>query len=93
MGYNQAIANLQWHHVALVKKADQYGLYIDGVQVGYLQTSETLVLDGDLYIGSRGPSDYWLGWIDELRIYRGDPFDAAPQPDNSDTIVVPTTAH
>jgi hypothetical protein len=81
-----------WHHIALVKKADEYGFYVNGTQVAYIQNTSTINLTEPLYIG-RNPANevhYFDGYIDELRIQKSNYFNASPNSEESDTITVPT---
>jgi len=89
--YGGEITDTNWHHIALVKVGDEYGIYVDGTQVGYVQDTSTATFTGDLHIGSNetGGSNF-DGWIDGLRIYKGNPFSASPNSTPNDTITVPT---
>ena len=89
------IADTNWHHLALCKIADEYGLYKDGTQVGYTQDNSTDNFTGGLYLGERGTTagGWYDGSIDELRIMKGNPFGAAPDNGLTDTITVPTAAY
>ena len=81
-----------WHHYALVKKVDEYGSYVDGTQVSYLQDTSTDSFSGGIRIAelSTNPFD---GNLDEIRIYQGNPFSASPNVGLSDTISVPVQQH
>jgi len=88
------ITDTDWHHIALVKVADEYAIYIDGDQESYTQDSSTTNLSGSLYIGAHGaPTQYFDGYIDELRIIKSNVFSATPVSGKTDTITVPTTRH
>ena len=80
----------QWHHIAVCKVESNWGLYLDGSQVGYQQVTDEIFLDGPLGIGCENHVGNFDGWIDELRVYKGNPFKAAPHPENSDAITLPT---
>ena len=83
-----------WHHIALCKVADEYGIYKDGVQVAYDQNSWVDTFSGLLEIGRRGDGDAYLdGHIDEIRIQHSNYFGAAPNATPDDTITEPTSAH
>lgn len=89
-----AIADTEWHHVALVKIADKVGIYKDGAQVVYKQITLTGAFASVLYIGQNGNSaNYYQGYIDELRVINGNPFTASPNSGLTDTISVPTSEH
>jgi hypothetical protein len=90
-GYGGTLSNSIWHHVAFCKVADEYAIYIDGVQVNYIQDSDTLNLSAPVYVGSRGGTSGFLdGQMDELRIQKSNLFGATPVVGLSDTITVPT---
>jgi len=90
-GYGGEITDTNWHHVAFIKKGDEYGIYLDGTQVVYLQDTSTGVIDGDLFIGQRGDdSCYFDGHIDQVRIIKKNIFGAAPVAGLTDTITEPT---
>ena len=90
-GWGAEIEDSLWHHVALCRVANEYGLYIDGEQVVYHLDSDLATFAGSLYISAQGnPSYYFDGSIDELRIDKSNHFGAAPNVGLTDTIVVPT---
>lgn len=91
------ITDTDWHWIVLAKVGDEYGLYIDGIQSGYVQTANTININGSLRIGgggigSGGPLE---GYIDGVRIYNGNPFSAAPNntPDDDISGSIPTSEH
>jgi hypothetical protein len=88
------IADTDWHHVAMCKVGNEYGLYLDGTQTAYISDSDTDTFAGELMIGAQsGGADPHDGYIDDIRIYHGNPFSAAPNGTPDDTITTPTTAH
>ena len=88
------ISDSNWHHIALCKVGQAYGLYLDGTQVAYASSSSTDTFSGSLYIGqSAAGSAYVDGWLDELRIINANPYSASPNVGKTDTITVPTSAH
>jgi len=90
--YGGIISDTDWHHVALVKVNTEYGTYLDGVQVFFVDDASTDTLAGVLTVGERG-GNMTNGFIDEARIYDGNPFSGAPNVGLTDTITVPTTQH
>jgi hypothetical protein len=74
----------RWHHYAMIKVADEFGLYIDGNQIDYeLATSAVDVdanADANLELGRRPADDliYFNGEMESVRIYDGNPFSGAP---------------
>ena len=88
------ITDTNWHHIALCRVADEYGLYLDGAQIGYTQDASLDTLTGSLYVGANGaPASYFDGWIDELRIDKHNHFGAAPNVGKTDTITEPTAEY
>jgi len=93
-GYGGTVDAGLWHHLALVKVADEYAIYIDGQQVNYVQDSDTDTFSGLFYIGQKGNSTEWVdGFMSEIRYYVGNPFSASPTSGETDTITVPTSPH
>jgi len=92
IGFNtaaSAIADTNWHHVALCKVADEYGIYVDGTQKGYVQDNSTQTITGSLYIGRFFNILSYDGWMDELRVQHSNYFGAAPVVGLTDTITPP----
>jgi hypothetical protein len=87
------ITDSLWHHIAFCKVGTEYGIYVDGVQVGFTTDSDTFTLAGPLTIGrySLGGS-YFDGNLDELRITHDNIFDASPNSSKSDVIALPEPA-
>jgi len=85
------ITDTNWHHVAICKVDDWYGLYVDGVStVNSQETNDNDTFAGLLYIGASGAgSAYFDGWMDSIRITKANLFSADPT-DGGDTITVPT---
>lgn len=88
-GYGGEITDTNWHHLAMCKVGNEYGIYKDGVQVGHVSDSDTDTFAGSLYVGSSGTVFYFYGNIDELRISKYNCFNAAPVEGLTDTITVP----
>ena len=84
------ITDDNWHHVSWIKVSDEYGIYVDGTQVNYVQMSTTGNLSGNLYIGGDQNGGQFDGWLDEIRIQHSNIFSAAPNSGKTDTITVPT---
>ena len=93
------ITDTNWHHFAMCKVADEYGIYGDVTQVGYVQDSRTDTFTGLLYIGQFGGGNggehtfYFDGHLDEVRIQHSNYFSAAPVSGLSDTITEPTVEY
>lgn len=85
----------RWHHVAMIKTGSLFGHYVDGQQIGYQSNSNQVNFSGLLYIGRSGypVSDFFDGWMCDLRIEKGNPFSASPNSGKTDTITVPTSPH
>ncbi|MCA9406726.1 MAG: LamG domain-containing protein [Candidatus Omnitrophica bacterium] len=87
------IEDSNWHHVAMCKVGNKYGLYKDGQQIHYEQESGTIDLSGPLYIGKRADNlQYFDGHIDDIRIIQSNVYGANPSSDLSDEIDLPTAA-
>ncbi len=89
--YGGEIIDTNWHHIALCKVGNNYGLYKDGVQFQYVSYATIYSFAGLLYIGNLGPGQtlYFNGHLDEIRIVQGNPFGAAPVVGLTDKITVP----
>jgi len=88
------IEDTSWHHLAVIKKGNKWGLYLDGTQIGYDEGAGTDIFAGHLYIGQQGDSSDWFdGNIDHVRIIKSNIFSADPNSTPDDTITVPTAAY
>lgn len=90
------ITDQDWHHVAICKVGDDWGLYVDGDQVAF-ETYDSSGFDVDsqlfvagYWVGMGGDSFY--GWMDHMRMEAGNTFSAAPVVGLTDTITIPTAA-
>jgi len=82
-----------WHHVVGVKKGNEYGIYLDGLQVGHGISNTTVTFNAPLNIGSMpgyNINGLCEGHMDELRIQHSNAFLASPNSGKTDTIIVPT---
>ena len=83
-----------WHHIALVKVANKLGVYVDGTQIIYTTFSTTKDFAAPLIIGSQdGGSDFFNGYMDEVRWSNSNVFNADPNSTPDDTITVPAAAY
>lgn len=81
-----------WHHICLVKKGTDLGLYIDGNQEGFGTLSFNVDFTGNLYVGTRdGSNSFAKGHLDDIRIQKSNFFNASPNVGLTDTINIPTT--
>ena len=81
-----------WHYVTLCKVGSTWGIYIDGIQVGYASDNSTDTYSGVLSIGAQNtPNNYFEGYIDDVIIQKSNIFSAAPVSGLTDTITVPTS--
>lgn len=93
-GSGGEITDNDWHHMAFIRVANEYAIYVDGTQVVYVQDSDTDVFAGVLYLGQNGLGNlYFDGYMDEIRIQKANFFSASPNVGLTDTITVPTSAH
>ena len=87
------ITDTDWHHVALCKVANEYGVYKDGTIVAYGTTNDTDTFTGNMVFGGETSAlNFISGNIDEIAIVQSNVFTAAPDVGLSDTITVPTAA-
>ena len=94
-GYISEISDSNWHHLAVIKIADDVGIYKDGTQVGYVDVSgagATGTLAGSFFVGYATYSGM-NGNIDEFRVQNSDYFGATPNSTPDDSITVPTVAY
>jgi len=78
-----------WHHYAIIKSGTDVGLYVDGVQKGYMsQGARDLNTISNLAIGKsqNNGSDCY---IDELEITQTNTFSASPNGSLTDSITLP----
>jgi Concanavalin A-like lectin/glucanases superfamily len=70
-----AVADGNWHHVAVTRSGSSIKLFVDGVQSGSTYTSSATFADGatnGMYIGSLGGvGGYFVGNISSLRVVKG----------------------
>jgi hypothetical protein len=73
------ITDTNWHHLCLVKNLNDYGIYIDGIQTGYVNDASTDTYTGLLRIGDwDGASLYFDGYMEDIRISHTNVFNATP---------------
>jgi len=86
-----------WHHVALIIKGSDLGIYINGNQEAYVSRTVTGTFAVDLNIGRLHiPSvltRYTNASIDEFRVQKSNYFLASPNSGKTDTITVPTAEY
>jgi len=86
------ITDTDWHHVAMVKIGSEYGIFVDGDQVGYVDDASTDTFASLLYMGDSGSnSTDWLdGQMDDILITHDNYYSATIESDNSGSFVLPT---
>ena len=70
--YSGATNDTDWHHVVGVVDNDTGYLYVDGVKQAAEETVKLLDTGSFAYIGkhySNETARYWIGTIDDFRIY------------------------
>ena len=87
------ISDNDWHHILLIKKAQLYGVYVDGTQISYGTSASTDTYTGALYVGLEGTATDTNGYIDEVRVQHSNYFGGTPNDVPDDAIVVPTEAY
>jgi len=89
---NTTLSNDTWYHFALVKIGTDYGLYVNGIQGGYMSDSSTETLAAVLNIGRKGDNtQFFNGCLDGMRISKANVFGATPVAGLTDTLTPPTT--
>ena len=77
--YAGAIADITWTHIAVIFNGAIVGLYVNGVQVAYDGTWNTLSLTGSLFVGQDADGgNFWDGRMQDLFIAYNNPFNATP---------------
>ena len=68
-----------WQHVAMVKSGANYGIYVNGIQLGYAYEADTDTFTGSLIVGRYGGgSGYFNGYMEQVQITRGNKFGIVP---------------
>ena len=94
-----SISDSTWHHIALIKIANDtdssaIGLYLDATQIGYVAQTSVKVgnISGLLYLGQKGDgSGYLGGYMDGVRVHKNDLFTTVPTVGITDTFTLPVT--
>ena len=94
INWGTEITDTNWHHVALCKVGNEYGLYVGGTQSAYVNDASMDTFTGPLYIGATkflgSFVDYFQGHMDDFWISHDNFFGAAPNGTPDNTITVPT---
>jgi hypothetical protein len=65
--FGVAIQNV-WQHIAIVRSGNTFYCFLNGVLGATITNSSALApLPGRFTVGASGPSQYWNGYIDEVR--------------------------
>ncbi len=72
------ITDTSWHHIALCKAGNYYGIYKDGVQICYALDSDTDTLAGELQIGAFEGANFYQGSMDEIHLAHTNQLGANP---------------
>jgi hypothetical protein len=88
-----AINDNNWHHIVVSKNpSNEYGIYVDGIQLAYLQDNSVKTCYGYVYIGQQGSGlSHSDVYIDELAIIHSNLYGCNPTVGLGDSIVIPTT--
>lgn len=74
-----------FHHIMVCKVDNDYGIYLDGVQVASTNDSDTDTFTGQLHIGQESEHSYFFdGTIDDARVYNGNPYSCNPASGSDD---------
>jgi len=89
------ITDTNLHHIALIIKNGEVGLYLDGIQTAYDTFSGVVDMSTrPLVIGDyEGGGNEFKGSMDEFHIANENTFSASPNVGLTDTIVVPTAPY
>jgi len=62
----------KWNHIAIVINGSTLTLYVNGVRKGQITSSSYsgLTAFGDLPFGNTGDNQWWIGGLDEIRVWR-----------------------
>ena len=62
----------KWNHIAIVINGNVLTLYVNGTRKGQITSKSFsgLVAFGDLTFGNTGDNQWWLGGLDEIRVWR-----------------------
>lgn len=61
-----------WYHIALVRNSNLFKVYLNGIEeISVTSSSSLFNADGTLRIGSGNGGNYFIGYIDEIRISKG----------------------
>jgi hypothetical protein len=85
-----SVNNLQayaWNHVAFVRSGNNFALFINGIREGTASSASSAPDTGaTVYIGTLDSSEFWLGYISNLRAIKG----VAVYDPTQTTVPVPT---
>jgi len=88
------IADANWHHIAICKVGDDWGVYDNGTQISYDSYTYASTLTGIARIGGTNAANFDLaGYVDDFQMVRFNSFSARPVVGLTDTITIPTAAH
>lgn len=65
-----SISNNTWYHVAVVRKAGTWAVYLNGVSIGTYSAGNDITRS-DILIGANDWGNYMIGYIDEFRFTNG----------------------
>jgi hypothetical protein len=60
-----------WHHMAVTRASGMIRIWVDGVHKGSNNYNSSISMGTTTTIGVGGPSPYWDGYLDEVRITKG----------------------
>jgi hypothetical protein len=83
----------EWNHIAVCKVGTSRGLYYNGAQVAYTAGTGIVSLAATLSVGVMAATDYFIGYLDEVRIQNSNYFNAAPNIGTTDVIFVPAVPY
>ena len=93
--FGGSISSSVWVFITLCKVGNEYGLYVNGVQVAYELENSTDTYACSLGVGRHSSisTQYFNGHLDEVRVQKSNYFNASPNSGKTDTITAPTEAY
>ena len=79
-----------WYDYAIVRKAGNVGIYINGTLLAHDTQASNYTIDGALNIGQNGNGMYFDGRIQEVYMGKNNIFGADPDAGLTDTITIPS---
>jgi len=80
-----SVADTNWHHIAVIKSEERFGIYIDGIQSAYDTLTNTVAMTDDLWIGALDfpamGASFFGGSMEQIQITKANKFGVIPLPE------------